>query len=91
MGPTLLTAGESSIGTRYSIHVRHLGRWIRATQMDSLREAQIVAETAHRRSGLPIEVRNGSGAVSLAFEPFRAALGPAVASAISNGIAVTIQ
>ena len=39
--------------------------------MDSLREAAVVAEVAHRRSGLPIEVHSDTGAVCLAFEPTR--------------------
>ena len=42
-----------------------------ATRLDSLREAEIIAEVAYRRSGLPIEVRAGTGSVCLAFEPVR--------------------
>ncbi len=70
--------------TCYSIHVRHLGRWMRATELDSLREAGIVAEVAHRRSGLPIEVRNDAGAVCLAFEPARSVGTAACGSTIRN-------
>jgi len=69
IAPTARTTRDNFVATRYSIHVRHLGRWMRATEMDSLREAEIVAEVAHRRSGLPIEVRSETGAVCLAFEP----------------------
>lgn len=69
MFPTTVIAPEDLLTAHYSIHVRHLGRWLRATQLDSLREAEIVAEEAHRRSGLPIEVRSEFGAVCLAFEP----------------------
>lgn len=84
MARTTLITPDDLVGTRYSIHVRHLGSWMRATEMDSLREAEIVAEVAHRRSGLPIEVRSETGAVCLAFEPAHSTWVPAAESAVGN-------
>jgi hypothetical protein len=68
-GPTTVTSPINLHASRYSIHVRHHGRWMRATELDSLREAELVAKMAHRRSGLPIEVRSQTGTVCLAIDP----------------------
>lgn len=55
--------------TQYAVHVKYNGRWICATWLDSMREAEVVAEAAHRRSGLPIEVRTLDRELVIAFEP----------------------
>ena len=54
---------------QYAVHVKYNDRWMCATYLDSLRDAEVVAETAHRRSGLPIEVRTMDRTLIMAFEP----------------------
>ena len=53
----------------YTVHVKHLGNWVRASTPKPLCEAEVMADTAHRRSNLPVEVRDALGVVVLAYEP----------------------
>jgi hypothetical protein len=53
----------------YTVHVKHLGRWVRASTATTLSRAEDMADTAHRRSNLPVEVRDALGVVVLAYEP----------------------
>lgn len=55
----------------YTVHVQHLGRWVQASSAKSLSDAEAMADAAHRRSNLPVEVRDAHGAILLAFEPPR--------------------
>ena len=57
----------------YTVHVKHLGRWVRASTATTLSRAEELADTAHRRSNLPVEVRDALGVVVLALEPPHAA------------------
>ena len=54
---------------QYTVHVKFQGRWLCATHLDSLRDAELVAEAAYRRSKLPIEVRAQDRTLVMAFEP----------------------
>lgn len=58
----------------YTVHVRHHGRWVQACSAKTLSDAEAMADTAHRRSNLPVEVRDAHGLVVLAFEPPRSAV-----------------
>jgi hypothetical protein len=53
----------------YTVHVRHHGRWVQASSAKTLSEAESMADAAHRRSDLPVEIRDAQGLVVLAFEP----------------------
>ncbi len=65
---TVLIAPEDLV-TDYTIHVRHKGRWINVRCVNDLQAAEMLAEKAHRRSGLATEVRDSDGGVVMAFEP----------------------
>ena len=66
---TVLIEDLEAEATQYTVHVKYQERWMCATFMDSLRDAELVAEAAHRRSGLPVEVRRQDHTLVCAFEP----------------------
>lgn len=53
----------------YCVYVEHRGRWIQGGAFSCLDKASQVANDAHKRSGLPVEVRDNSGDVSLQLRP----------------------
>ncbi len=58
-----------SLQTDYGVYLRHHGRWIRAASTHVLHHAETMAEESHRRSNLPIEIRDADGNVVTAFDP----------------------
>lgn len=69
LSSTVVVHDLESTPTQYAVHVKYQDRWMCATYLDSLRDAELVAEAAHRRSGLPIEVRDMDRTLVMAFEP----------------------
>jgi hypothetical protein len=69
LSSTVLIDDPATDAARYTVHVKFHDRWICATHLDSLRDAELVAEAAYRRSGLPIEVRAQDRTLVMAFEP----------------------
>ena len=66
---TVLVDDLGTDAKQYTVHVKYNDRWMCATHLESLRDAELVAEAAHRRSGLPIEVRTADRELVMAFEP----------------------
>lgn len=84
LSSTVLVDDLATESTQYTVHVKYNDRWVCATQLDTLRDAELVAEAAHRRSGLPIEVRSMDRTLLMAFEP--AAKDGEYAGQIDSGI-----
>ena len=69
LSSTVLINDLESQADQFAIHVKYNDHWMCATYLDSLRDAEVVAEAAHRRSGLPVEVRTMDRTLVMAFEP----------------------